>query len=182
MQEGVRENLCCMYTGPAQHGKHDISYHRLENCGQLHPYLSAANPDTKAHLLLFHQQLVSTLWKGQWDKTMHQRSALLRYCHSSFKQRTTESREKPFPQTYRDRIRIKCWSSFSPALLLPFVCAFLLSALLYFFLSLCFFLLWCPSSQRCKAALFLHLLPLFPPGPLSPNLDQLTHSIFQSLT
>lgn len=59
--------------------------------------------------------------------------------------------------------------------------SFLLFALLQIFLALCFLLLWCSLSQRCKTALSLHLLPLLPPGPLSPTLDQLTHSLFQSL-
>lgn len=44
-------------AGPAQHGKQYISHHELENYRELHPYLSIANPDTKAHMLLFYQWL-----------------------------------------------------------------------------------------------------------------------------
>lgn len=75
-------------------------------------------------MLLFYQ------WLACCGKAtiIHQQSALLGYCHSSFKERRTGSWEKPFCQTHTlncDRIRIKrSWSSSSQVLLLPFICVF----------------------------------------------------------
>jgi len=71
------------------------------------------------------------------------------------------------------------WSSASQVLLLPFIClfsSFRTAADVLGFVFLAGLVFFVPKMPNCT--LSLHLLP---PGPSSPTLDQLAHSLFQSL-